>query len=95
MIRKIIACMATALLLPLMLFAGAALAETGAGIFGGATGLLDVGVQQKKINGSVEKFEEYRDVENGFIVNDAAIRIDNDASRYFVDVKIKNPVQRN
>ncbi|MBI5342472.1 MAG: MtrB/PioB family decaheme-associated outer membrane protein [Deltaproteobacteria bacterium] len=94
MIRGKIACAAAALLLSLALFAGTAQAEAGAGI-GGAAGLLDIGVQQKKVNGSSEKFEEYRDVRNGFLVNDASIRLEQDASRYFLEVKIKNPAQEN
>jgi hypothetical protein len=96
MIRRIFGFLAAGLLLPLIFLAGAARAETGVK-FGDAagSGSVDVGVQQKKISGSSEKFEEYRDVENGFLVNDASFRIENDKSRYFIDVKIKNPVQEN
>jgi MtrB/PioB family decaheme-associated outer membrane protein len=85
-----------AFLLPLMVFAGVATAETTAR--GGdiaATGLLNVGVQQTNVRGSSEKFEEYRDVKDGFLVNAAAVRVEQDSSRYFIDVKIKNPLQEN
>ncbi|MBI5418939.1 MAG: MtrB/PioB family decaheme-associated outer membrane protein [Deltaproteobacteria bacterium] len=96
MIHKRFGYTAAALLLPLIFFTGTVGAETDAKAAGGtASGLVDVGVQQKNVNGGSEKFEEYRDVKNGFLVNDAAIRFDQDATRYFIDVKIKNPVQEN
>lgn len=96
MIRRSFGFLAVGLLLPLIFFAGAVRAETGVK-FGDAagSGSVDVGVQQKKVSGSSEKFEEYRDVKNGFLVNDASFRIENDKSRYFIDVKIKNPAQEN
>jgi len=96
MIRRSFGFLAAGLLLPLIFFAGAVRAETGVKIGDAAgSGSVDVGVQQKKVSGSSEKFEEYRDVKNGFLVNDASIRIENDKSRNFIDVKIKNPLQEN
>jgi MtrB/PioB family decaheme-associated outer membrane protein len=96
MIRRSFGFLAAGLLLPLIFFAGAVRAETGVQIGDAAgSGSVDVGVQQKKVSGSSEKFEEYRDVKNGFLVNDASIRLENDKSRFFIDVKIKNPVQEN
>ncbi len=96
MIRRSFGFLAAGLLLPLIFFAGAVRAETGVKIGDAAgSGSVDVGVQQKKVSGSSEKFEEYRDVKNGFLVNDASIRIENDKSRHFIDAKIKNPVQEN
>jgi MtrB/PioB family decaheme-associated outer membrane protein len=79
-----------------MMFAGAVRAETNVeGGDGFAGGLVNVGIQQKNVNGSSEKFEEYRDVKNGFLVNDAAVRLEQDSTHFFLDVMIKNPVQEN
>ena len=93
--RRSIGHLAAAVLLPLLFIAGTVRAETSfkAGDLTG-TGLVGAGIQQKSVNGSNEKFEEYGDVRNGFLVNDAAFRIERDGG-YFLDVKIKNPVQEN
>ena len=57
MIRRIFGFLAAGLLLPLIFFAGAARGETGVKIGDAAgSGSVDVGVQQKKVSGSSEKF---------------------------------------
>ncbi|MBI5576065.1 MAG: MtrB/PioB family outer membrane beta-barrel protein [Deltaproteobacteria bacterium] len=95
MIRGKIACAAAALLLSLALYAGTAQAQQQFGAWIGETsGQVDAAVQQKNVRGSDEKFEEYRDVKNGFLFNDAAFKMERDAG-YFLDVKIKNPAQEN
>lgn len=95
MIRNRFFPIAAALLLPLIFLAAEVRAETGATSTADvAGGFVDVGIQQKNASGSGEKFEEYRDVKNGFLVNGAAVRLERDTG-YFFDVKIKNPVQEN
>lgn len=95
MIRNRFFPIAAALLLPLIFFAAEVRAETGAkGPADVASGFVDVGIQQKDVGGSGEKFQEYRDVKNGFLVNDAAVRLERDTG-YFFDIKVKNPVQEN
>lgn len=59
------------------------------------SGFIDVGVQQKDVRGSDEKFEEYRDVRNGFLLNDFILKIDSKTTPYYLDIKIKNPLQDN
>jgi MtrB/PioB family decaheme-associated outer membrane protein len=84
-------------LLSLTVFAGAVQAEMD--IMGGKatiSGGVDVGVQQRNVDGSVEKFEEYRDVQNGFLLHDLRLKLDsNTAIPYYLDIKVKNPVQDN
>lgn len=77
-------------------FAVTALAETD--FMGGKaviTGGADVAVQQRDVDGSVEKFNEYRNVRNGFIFNEIRLGVIGNESPYYLDLKIKNPLQDN
>jgi len=56
---------------------------------------VDVGLQQKHVDGAALKFEEYRDVQNGFLLNDLRLKIDGKAVPYYLDITIQNPVQDN
>lgn len=56
-------------------------------------GEINAGVQQTKVDGSQEKFEEYREVQNGFTVHDFRLKVDALDSPYYLDLKIKNPVE--
>ncbi|ABQ27781.1 MtrB/PioB family decaheme-associated outer membrane protein [Geotalea uraniireducens] len=94
--RKSYKHMTLAMLLSFFATVGAAQADTDI-MEGKATisGGINAGVQQKIIDGSREKFEEYRDVQNGFLINDFRLKGDGNTTPYFLDVKIKNPVQDN
>ena len=59
------------------------------------SGEINAGVQQKIVDGASGKFEEYRDVRNGFLINDLRVKVDGNTTPYFLDIKIKNPVQDN
>jgi MtrB/PioB family decaheme-associated outer membrane protein len=87
---------ALATLLSFMATIGAAQADMD--ILGGkaaVSGEVNAGVQQKIVDGADEKFEEYRDVQNGFLLNDLRLKVDGNDTPYYLDVKIKNPVQDN
>jgi hypothetical protein len=82
-------------ILPSMIFIGTpAWAELD--LFGGraaAAGLLDAAVQQKDVDGSDEKFQEYRDVEDGFVLNDFRLHLDDKDTPNYIDLKIKDALQ--
>jgi MtrB/PioB family decaheme-associated outer membrane protein len=59
------------------------------------SGEINAGVQQKIVDGAGDKFEEYRDVQNGFLLNDFMLRADGNTVPFYLDIKIKNPVQDN
>lgn len=88
----------SALVMLLTMCSTAGLAQADTEILGGKAvinGEINAGVQQKISDGSDEKFNEYRDVQNGFLVNDFRLKVDGATTPYFLDVKIKNPVQDN
>lgn len=58
-------------------------------------GEINAGVQQRLLDGANGKFEEYRDVQSGFLVNDLRLKVDGNTTPYYLDIKIKNPVQDN
>jgi MtrB/PioB family decaheme-associated outer membrane protein len=58
-------------------------------------GEVNAGVQQKIVDGAGDKFEEYRDVQNGVLLNDLRLKVDGNTTPYYLDIKIKNPVQDN
>lgn len=73
---------------------GPVLAETE--IMGGKallSGEVTAGIQQKTIDGAQEKFEEYRDINNGPVLNDLQIRVDGVDSPYYLDLRVKDAVQ--
>ena len=57
------------------------------------SGEVNAGLQQTSVNGETAKFEEYRDVEEGIVLNDLRIKVDGVATPYYLDIRIKNPVQ--
>lgn len=59
------------------------------------SGEITAGVQQKYVDGANEKFEEYRDVVNGALLHDFRFKAEGNASPYYLDVKVKNPLQDN
>ena len=90
--RKSFNHIALALLLIICAAAGAAQAETE--IAGGKavlSGEVNAGVQQKVITGAEEKFEEYRDVDQGVQLNDLGLRVDGVDN--YLDLRVKDAVQ--
>lgn len=59
------------------------------------SGEVNAGILQKSVDGSTAKFNEYRDVSNGFLLNDFLFKVEGVTTPYFLDVKIKNPQQDN
>ncbi|HKZ17419.1 MAG TPA: MtrB/PioB family outer membrane beta-barrel protein [Geobacteraceae bacterium] len=55
------------------------------------SGESNVAVQQKYVNGSEQKFEEYRDVQNGVVLQDLRLRIDGNTIPYYLDLKVMHP----
>lgn len=82
-------------ILPLILaLSPPAMAETD--IFEGkatATGLLDVQGQLRDVNGSEEKFEEYRDVPGGFNLNIFDMSLESNTSPYYLDIRVRDASQ--
>lgn len=71
-----------------------ALAETE--IMGGkaiVSGEVNAGFQQTIVDGESAKFEEYRDVEQGILLNDLRLKVDGVTSPYYLDIRIKDLVQ--
>lgn len=60
-----------------------------------ASSSIDAGVRQKDVDGSDEKFEEYRDVNNGFLLNEFSFSLEGKTAPYYLDIKIKNPLLDN
>jgi MtrB/PioB family decaheme-associated outer membrane protein len=88
----------TALATLLSFMAGIGAAQADMDILGGKAVInseVNAGVQQKIVDGSDGKFEEYRDVQNGVLLNDLRLKVDGKETPYYLDVKIKNPVQDN
>ena len=54
------------------------------------TGDFDLGGRAVSVSGSRDKFSEYRDVRNGFMVNDLRLRLENESKPYYMDLKIQN-----
>lgn len=76
----------------------AGLAQADSEIMGGKAiinGEINAGIQQTFVDGYKDKLNEYRDLRNGFLVNDFRFKVDGVDSLYFLDIKIKNPVQDN
>uniref|UniRef100_C6DYX8 TonB-dependent receptor n=1 Tax=Geobacter sp. (strain M21) TaxID=443144 RepID=C6DYX8_GEOSM len=69
---------------------GTALAETGKVTISGE---VNAGVQQTKIDGASEKFQEYRDLQEGVRLNDFRLKVDGVDTPYYLDMKVKNLVQ--
>lgn len=53
-------------------------------------GDFDIGGQKKSVSGSKEKFQEYSDLRDGFLVNEIRISQESEAKPYFFDFKAKN-----
>jgi hypothetical protein len=86
--------LALAMLLPMMSIGAPAWA--GQDLLDGkvaSDGFLDAAVQKKNVNGSDEKFSEYRDVEDGFTLNDFSIKLDSKTTPCYLDLKIKDALQ--
>lgn len=76
----------------------AGLAQADSEIMGGKAiinGEINAGIQQTVVDGYKDKLNEYRDLRNGFLVNDFRFKVDGVDSPYFLDIKIKNPEQDN
>lgn len=69
---------------------GAWAAESGAPAVGAAV-ILDG--RLKDVVGSREKFEEYRDMRNGFSIRDLRLNLDWDTAPYYLDVRIQNALR--
>lgn len=54
------------------------------------TGDFDIGGRASSVSGSKDKFSEYRDVRNGFMVNDMRLRLENEPKFYYMDLKVQN-----
>lgn len=54
------------------------------------TGDFEIGGRAVSVSGSKDKFSEYRDVRNGFMVNDMRLRLDSETKPYYLDLKIQN-----
>lgn len=54
------------------------------------SGDFDIGGRASSVSGSKDKFSEYRDVRNGFMVNDMHLRLANEPKFYYMDLKIQN-----
>lgn len=85
---------AAAVALAILVSAGLACAETpiaaGQGVVSGG---VTVGVQQSYVDGSEEKFEEYREVEEGVQLEDLRLKVDGVDIPYYLDLKVKDAVQ--
>ena len=69
---------------------GTALAETGKVDISGE---VNAGLQQVIVDGSSDKLQEYRDLEEGLLLRDFRFRANGVDSPYFLDIKVKNLVQ--
>lgn len=54
------------------------------------TGDFDIGGRASSVSGSKDKFSEYRDIGNGFMLNDIRLRLENESKPYYMDLKIQN-----
>lgn len=54
------------------------------------SGDFDIAGQKKSVSGALEKFQEYRDVRDGFLLNDMRMRLESESNPYFLDFKIQN-----
>lgn len=54
------------------------------------TGDFDIGGRATSVSGSKDKFGEYRDLRNGFMLNDMRLRLENESKPYYLDLKIQN-----
>ena len=86
--------LALAMLLPMVAFGGTARAQkTLMGDKVTVHGLLDVAGQPTDVNGSDEKFNEYRDVDKGFLLNDFRFLLDSTTTPDYLDLRIRDAVQ--
>ena len=51
---------------------------------------LNIGGQKKSVAGSEERFQEYRDLRDGFLINDILLRLEGETSPYFMNFKARN-----
>lgn len=82
-----------AMLLSICVTGGTALADTEGKVI--ISGEITAGVQQTKIDGAQQKSEEYRDLQNGFLVQDFRLQVDGVERPYYLDLRVKNPLQEN
>ncbi len=54
------------------------------------SGDFDLGGRAVSVSGSKDKFSEYRDIRNGFLLNDLRLRLDSESKPYYMDLKIQN-----
>lgn len=69
------------------LSSGTALAETK------VTGEVSAGLQQYKVDGAPGKLQEYRDLEEGLLLNSFRVKVDGLDSLYFLDLRGKDLLQ--
>lgn len=80
----------------LTLWAGSGLAEVETETFAGkmvVSGEIDTAVQLTNIDDAREKFEEYREVPNGVVVNDFRLKADGASTAHYLDIRVKDPLQ--
>lgn len=54
------------------------------------TGDFNIGGRASSVSGSKDKFSEYRDTGNGFMVNEMRMRLEGEARPYYMDLLIQN-----
>lgn len=54
------------------------------------SGDFNIGGQKKSVSGALEKFQEYRDVRDGFLLNDMRMRMESESKPYYLDFKVQN-----
>jgi len=82
---------ALAVLMTTSMTCGSALADTA--IMGGkaiVSGEVNAGLQQTYVDGASGKLEEYRDLEQGILLNDFRLKVDGANTPYYLDLKVKD-----
>ncbi|BCG45645.1 Outer membrane protein [Citrifermentans bremense] len=69
---------------------GTALAESGKATIHGE---VNAGIQQTKLDGANGKFQEYRDIEEGVVLNDVRVKVNGAETPYYLDLKAKDVSQ--
>ncbi|MBI5241684.1 MAG: MtrB/PioB family outer membrane beta-barrel protein, partial [Elusimicrobia bacterium] len=82
-----------ALFLSLAFWAANASAQTKIDFAGGGamvSGDIDLGGQKTSVSGSKEKFQEYRDLRDGFLLNELRLNLESESKPYYFDFLIKD-----
>ena len=54
------------------------------------TGDFDIAGQKKSVSGALEKFQEYRDVRDGFLLNDMRMSFQSASKPFYLDFNVQN-----